>query len=77
MIVFATLITFIVTTWAQTKMSATHAAVIYALEPFWTAIFAAIILGERLGARGLAGGGFVIAGIVVSEMKPGRRAAAN
>lgn len=69
MIVFATLITFIVTTWAQTKMSATHAAVIYALEPFWTAIFAAIILGERLGARGLAGGALVIAGIVVSELR--------
>jgi len=72
MIVFATLITFIVTTWAQTKMSATHAAVIYALEPFWTAIFAAIVLGERLGAKGLAGGGLVIAGIVVSEWKPGK-----
>lgn len=77
MTVFATLITFIVTTWAQTKMSATHAAVIYALEPFWTAIFAALILGERLGVRGLAGGALVIAGIVVSEMKPGRSPAAN
>jgi len=69
MIVFATLITFIVTTWAQTKMSATHTAVIYALEPFWTAIFAAIILSERLGANGLAGGALVIAGIVVSELR--------
>ena len=69
MTVFATLITFLVTTWAQTKMSATHAALIYALEPFWTAIFAAIILGERLGARGLAGGALVIAGIVVSEIR--------
>jgi drug/metabolite transporter (DMT)-like permease len=69
MIVFATLITFCVTTWAQTKMSATHAAVIYALEPFWTAIFAAIVLSERLGAKGLAGGALVIAGIVVSELK--------
>ncbi len=73
MIVFATLITFVVTTWAQTKMSATHAAVIYALEPFWTAIFAAIILSERLGAKGYWGGALVIAGIVVSELKfPGR-----
>jgi drug/metabolite transporter (DMT)-like permease len=71
MIVFATLITFIVTTWAQTKMSATHAAVIYALEPFWTAIFAAIILSERLGVKGYWGGALVIAGIVVSEMKFG------
>jgi drug/metabolite transporter (DMT)-like permease len=69
MIVFATLLTFLVTTWAQTKMSATHAALIYALEPVWTAIFAAFILSERLGAKGYWGGALVIAGIVVSEMK--------
>ncbi|MGH9442756.1 MAG: DMT family transporter [Thermoanaerobaculia bacterium] len=69
MALFATLLTFLVTTWAQTKMSATHAALIYALEPVWTAIFAAIVLSERLGARGFAGGALVIAGIVVSELK--------
>jgi drug/metabolite transporter (DMT)-like permease len=69
MILFATLVTFTVQTWAQTKMSATHAAVIFALEPVWTAIFAAIILSERLGGRGFAGGALVIAGIIVSELK--------
>ena len=71
MTVFATLISFTVQTWAQTQMSATHAALIFALEPVWAAILAAIFLSERLGARGLIGGGLVVVGIVVSELKWG------
>ena len=48
----ATVVTFLLQTWAQARMSATHAAVIFALEPVFTALFAAVILGERLsGAR--------------------------
>jgi drug/metabolite transporter (DMT)-like permease len=68
MTLFATIGTFTVQNWAQTKLSATRAAIIFALEPVWAAIFAAIVLGERLGMRGYAGGGLVIAGIVVSEL---------
>jgi drug/metabolite transporter (DMT)-like permease len=68
MTLFATIGTFTVQNWAQAKLSATRAAVIFALEPVWAAIFAAIILGERLGARGYGGGVLVIAGIVVSEV---------
>jgi len=70
MTVFATLLSFTVQTWAQARMTATHAAIIFALEPVWAAILAAIILAERLGAKGLAGGALVIAGIVASELKP-------
>jgi drug/metabolite transporter (DMT)-like permease len=69
MTIFATLISFSVQTWAQTRMSATHAAIIFALEPVWAAIFAAWLLSERLGMRGLTGGVLVIAGIVTSELK--------
>ena len=68
---FATVGTFGVQTWAQTKMSATHAAILFALEPVWTAIFAAILLAERLPGRSLLGGGLVIAGIVASEIRLG------
>ena len=68
MTLFATVGTFTVQNWAQARLSATRAAVIFALEPVWAAIFAAIILGERLGVRGYAGGALVIAGIVVSEV---------
>jgi drug/metabolite transporter (DMT)-like permease len=68
MTLFATIGTFSVQNWAQARLTATRAAIIFALEPVWAAIFAAVILGERLGMRGYAGGALVIAGIVVSEM---------
>ena len=56
-------------TWAQRHMSATHAAIIYTLEPVVTALLAGWFLAERLGTRGWAGGALVLAGIVVSEVR--------
>ena len=61
--------TFFFQTWAQQHMSATHAAIIFTLEPVFTAILAAWILSERLGPRGWTGGVLVLAGIVVSELR--------
>jgi drug/metabolite transporter (DMT)-like permease len=61
--------TFLFQTWAQGQMSATHAAIIFTLEPVVTALTAAAFLGERLGARGWTGGFLVLAGIVVSELR--------
>jgi drug/metabolite transporter (DMT)-like permease len=61
--------TFLTQTWAQRHMSATHAAIIFALEPVWAALLAAWLLGERLGGTGLWGGALVLAGIVVSELR--------
>ncbi|MBC8647884.1 MAG: DMT family transporter [Thermoanaerobaculia bacterium] len=66
--------TFFGQTWAQRHMSATHAAILFALEPVWAALLAAWLLGERLGPRGLAGGALVLAGIVVAESRLRRRA---
>jgi len=66
--VFASALAFLVQTWAQQRTSATRTALVFALEPVWAAIFAAILLGERLGARGYGGGALVIAGIIVSEL---------
>lgn len=65
--------TFVTQTWAQRHMSATHAAIIFALEPVWAALLAAWFLGERMGGTGWWGGGLVLAGIVVSELKLRRR----
>jgi len=67
--------TFFGQTWAQRHMTATHAAILFALEPVWAALLAARLLDERLGARGLAGGALVLAGIVIAELRLRRRGA--
>ena len=69
----ATVVTFLLMTWAQARMSATHAAVIYALEPVFAALLAAPILGERLAGRELWGGALVLGGILVSELPLSRK----
>lgn len=60
---------FVGQTWSQRHMSATHAAIIFALEPVFAAILAGWFLQERLGPRGFAGGALVLIGIVVSELR--------
>jgi drug/metabolite transporter (DMT)-like permease len=69
MALVATVITFLAQTWAQQRMSATHAAILFALEPVFTALFAAMFLGERMSRRDWTGAGLVLAGIVVSELR--------
>ena len=68
MALLATVVTFLLQTWAQSKMSATHAAIVFALEPVFTAIFAAVFLGERLSRRDWTGAALVLFGILVSEL---------
>jgi drug/metabolite transporter (DMT)-like permease len=69
MALVATVATFLAQTWAQARMPATHAAIMFALEPVFTAIFAAIFLGERMAGRDWAGAALVLAGILVSELR--------
>jgi drug/metabolite transporter (DMT)-like permease len=68
----ATVVTFLVQTWAQARMTATHAAIIFALEPVFTALFAALVLGERMAGKDWTGAALVLLGILVSEL-PSRR----
>lgn len=75
LVVVGTAGTYAFQTWAQRHMSATHAAIIYTLEPVVTAILAGWFLGERLGPRGWAGGLLVLAGIAVSELRLKRQQA--
>jgi len=65
----ATVVTFLAQTWAQQRMPATHAAILFALEPVFTALFAALFLGERMAGRDWGGAALVLVGIVVSELK--------
>jgi drug/metabolite transporter (DMT)-like permease len=65
----ATAIAFSVQVWAQQYTTATHAAIIFSLEPVCAAITSYIVLGERLGGRALVGAALVLAGIVLAELK--------
>lgn len=65
-------------TWAQARATAVQAAVVYALEPFFAALFATWWLGEQFGHRAMLGGALVIAAMLVSQWpaRPTRAAAA-
>ncbi len=62
--------------WAQRRTSYTRTAVIFAAEPVFAAGTSFAVLGETLTARGWAGAGLILAGILIVELKPlagGRR----
>ncbi|MGK9172768.1 DMT family transporter [Yokenella regensburgei] len=58
--------------WAQRSVSPTRATVIYTGEPVWAGIFGRLA-GERLPALAILGGVFIIAGVLVSELKLRKR----
>jgi drug/metabolite transporter (DMT)-like permease len=62
--------------WAQKSVSPTRATIIYAAEPVWAAIIGRIA-GERLPPIAIAGAVFIVAGAVVSELNPRKRADAT
>jgi drug/metabolite transporter (DMT)-like permease len=67
----ATVITFLLWTWGQSRMSATHAAIIFSLEPIFATAFAVAWwgAGQWLGGWSTVGAIAVIAGVVVSELR--------
>jgi drug/metabolite transporter (DMT)-like permease len=71
----ATVATFLLWTWGQARMTATHAAVIFSLEPVFATLFAIALRGsaEWSGGRSTLGAFLVVAGVIVSELRWGRR----
>jgi drug/metabolite transporter (DMT)-like permease len=65
--IFATAFAFAVQNWAQRYIPASHAALIFALEPVFAALTSFWVLNERLGGRVLLGSALILTGIVVSE----------
>ncbi|HEY9282830.1 MAG TPA: DMT family transporter [Pyrinomonadaceae bacterium] len=76
--VVATVAVFFLWTWGQSRTTATHAAVIFSLEPVFATFFAVLARGpeEWMGGRGWAGAGLVFAGIIVSELRWAKRGGA-
>jgi drug/metabolite transporter (DMT)-like permease len=75
MTLVATVATFLLWTWGQARMPATHAAVIFSLEPVFATLFAVLLRGsaEWTGGRATVGALLVVAGVIVSELRWGDR----
>ncbi len=65
----ATALVGILQTYAQRVVPAHLAALIFVLEPVFAALFAYILIGERLGGWGLAGAGLMLAAMVIAELR--------
>ena len=64
---FATLLAFGIQTWAQRVMPPIRVALISSLEPVFAALWAAVLIGERLTGRELLGGAMIVLGVAVGE----------
>jgi drug/metabolite transporter (DMT)-like permease len=64
---FATLLAFGVQTWAQRRVPPVRMALLSALEPVFAALWAALLIGERLTPLELSGGALIVLGVVVGE----------
>jgi len=69
--VAATAFAFVAQTWAQSHLSATATAVVFTTEPVFAALFAALA-GEQMGWAVVAGGGLVVAAMLVLGSASGR-----
>ena len=67
--VAATGLVFGLQTWAQRHTTPTHTALIFILEPVFAAIFAMIFTQERLEGLEWLGGGLILLGMLVAEMR--------
>lgn len=68
--VLATAVAFYVQARAQQFTTPNRTALIFSMEPFFAALFAYWILGQVLTAREWVGGVLILAGILVSELRP-------
>jgi len=64
----STALAFTVQSWAQQFMSATNAALIFALEPVFAWLTAYAVLGEALKLRAAIGAGLIVVALLVSEI---------
>ncbi|OUE09899.1 EamA-like transporter family protein [Clavibacter michiganensis] len=55
--------------WAQRSVSPTRATIIYSAEPVWAGVIGRVA-GERLPALAILGAALIVAGTVVSELRP-------
>jgi drug/metabolite transporter (DMT)-like permease len=66
--VMSTAVCLLAQAWAQARTTAVRAALIFALEPVFAALWSVLVGRERLGARELAGGTLIVLGILAAEL---------
>lgn len=67
--IVATTVTTLLQTVGQRWVSAAEASIIYALEPVSASLFSFVLIGERVGLRGLFGGALVVFATVLSQWR--------
>jgi len=67
---FDTAATIVLQVLAQRWVNAYETALMYTLEPIFAAIFSFLLLGEKLGVRGLIGAALVLVAMVFGQSKP-------
>jgi len=66
--ILGTAVAFTVQAWAQQFTPATHAALIFNMEPVFAWLTSFVYLKERLGLRAGAGALLILAGVLISEL---------
>jgi drug/metabolite transporter (DMT)-like permease len=69
-VAFASTGSFVLQAHAQRHMSSARAALIFCFEPLFAAATSWLVLGERLSVLQWAGGGLILVGMVLPEVKP-------
>lgn len=54
--------------WVQQIVSGTRAALIYALEPMWAALFGYLLAGDKLSLLAWVGCGFILTGMIIGRV---------
>lgn len=67
--VLCTAFAFWMQTTAQKFTPASHIALIFTMEPVFGAITSFLVLGEVLGTKGIIGGMFIVAAMLISELQ--------
>jgi drug/metabolite transporter (DMT)-like permease len=74
---FCTVAAFWTQTWAQKFITPTRTAIIFTLEPVTAAVCGYLWLNEPIGLYGAFGGGIIVLGLVIAELKPQRWTASS
>lgn len=68
--VLASVVVVTLQAWGQQRVDAMRSAIVFGLEPVFAAVTAWVLLGEHLGAAGMAGAALIVGALVFSQWQP-------